>query len=71
MPPPTASPASSTAAGRRRSTTPPLYGSGSPHFDAAAVRFAGVVYGRRPPTVADAAGLREQLAATVDEAARR
>ena len=24
------------------------------HFDAAAVRFAGVVYGRRPPTVDDA-----------------
>ncbi|MDX6561575.1 MAG: hypothetical protein QOD65_1389 [Gaiellales bacterium] len=43
----------------------------SPHFDAAAVRFAGVVYGRRPPTVDDAADLRERLAATVDEAARR
>jgi hypothetical protein len=43
----------------------------SPDFDAAAVRFAGVVYGRRPPTVDDAAELRERLAATVDEAARR
>ena len=44
---------------------------GSPHFDAAAVRFAGVVYGRRPPTPDDAADLRERLAATVAEAARR
>jgi hypothetical protein len=40
----------------------------SEHFDAAAVGFAGVVYGRRPPTAADAAELREQLAATVQEA---
>jgi hypothetical protein len=43
----------------------------SPHFDAAAIRFAGVVYGRRPPTVDDAVDLRERLAATVDEAGRR
>ena len=43
----------------------------SPHFDEAAVRFAGVVYGRRTPTVDDAADLRERLAATVAEAARR
>jgi hypothetical protein len=39
---------------------------GSPDFDAAAVRFAGVVYGRRPPTVDDAADLRERLAATLE-----
>jgi hypothetical protein len=44
---------------------------GSPDFDAAAVRFAGVVYGRRPPTVDDSADLRERLTATVDEAVRR
>ena len=44
---------------------------GSPDFDAAAVRFAGVVYGRRPPTADDAVDLRERLAATVDEAVRR
>jgi hypothetical protein len=43
----------------------------SPNFDAAAVRFAGVVYGRRAPTVDDAADLRARLAATVEEAARR
>ncbi len=42
----------------------------SAHFDAAAVRFAGVVYGRRPPTADDASALREQLAATVEEAGR-
>ena len=35
------------------------------------MRFAGVVYGRRPPTADDAADLRERLAATVAEAARR
>jgi hypothetical protein len=44
---------------------------GSPHFDAAAVRFAGVVYGRREPTRDDAADLRQRLAATVEEAGRR
>ena len=44
---------------------------GSPDFDAAAVRFAGVVYGRRPPTIDDAAELRERLAATWTEAVRR
>jgi hypothetical protein len=44
---------------------------GSPHFDEAAVRFAGVVYGRRPPTLDDAADLRERLAATVAEAGCR
>ncbi len=43
----------------------------SQHFDAAAVRFAGVVYGRRPPTGEDAADLRERLAATVEEAGGR
>ncbi len=43
----------------------------SPHFDRAADGFAGVVYGRRPPTPADAAELREQLAATVAEAVGR
>jgi hypothetical protein len=43
----------------------------SPHFDEAAVRFAGVVYGRRTPTIDDSADLRERLAATVAEAARR
>jgi hypothetical protein len=42
----------------------------SRHFDAAAAGFAGVVYGRRPPTLEDAADLRERLAATVDEADR-
>jgi hypothetical protein len=42
----------------------------SEHFDAAAIGFAGVVYGRRPPTAGDASELREQLAATVAEAAR-
>jgi hypothetical protein len=40
-------------------------------FDAAADRFAGVVYGRRPPTADDAVTLRECLAATVQEAGRR
>ena len=44
---------------------------GNKHFDAAAVGFADVVYGRRPPTAGDATELREQLAATVAEAARR
>ena len=44
---------------------------GSPDFDAAAVRFAGVVYGRRQPTIDDAADLRKRLAATVDGALRR
>jgi hypothetical protein len=39
---------------------------GSRDFDAAAVRFADVVYGRRPPTVDDAADLRERLAATME-----
>ena len=39
----------------------------SQQFDAAADRFAGVVYGRRPPTAVDAAELRERLAATVEE----
>jgi hypothetical protein len=43
----------------------------SQHFDAAADRFAWVVYGRRPPTVDDATDLRARLAATVDEAGRR
>jgi hypothetical protein len=42
----------------------------SQNFDAAADRFAGVVYGRRPPTVHDATDLRERLAATVEEARR-
>ncbi|MDX6628029.1 MAG: hypothetical protein QOH00_275 [Gaiellales bacterium] len=42
----------------------------SEDFDAAADRFAGVVYGRRPPTVDDAADLRRRLAATVEEAGR-
>jgi hypothetical protein len=42
---------------------------GNTHFDAAAVGFADVVYGRRPPTAGDATALREQLAATVAEAA--
>jgi hypothetical protein len=42
----------------------------SEHFDAAAIGFAGVVYGRRPPTAGDATELRAQLAATVAEAAR-
>ena len=43
----------------------------SHEFDAAADRFAGVVYGRRPPTAFDATDLRERLAATVQEAGRR
>jgi hypothetical protein len=43
----------------------------SQEFDAAADRFAGVVYGRRPPTLDDATDLRERLAATVEEARRR
>jgi hypothetical protein len=43
---------------------------GSTHFDVAAVGFADVVYGRRPPTAGDAAELREQLAATVAEVER-
>lgn len=42
----------------------------SPDFDAAADRFAGVVYGRRTPTLHDATDLRERLAATVAEAGR-
>jgi hypothetical protein len=42
----------------------------SQHFDAAAVRFAGVVYGRRPPTGDDALELRRQLAATLAERGR-
>jgi hypothetical protein len=44
---------------------------GSRDFDAAADGFAGVVYGRRPPTPGDAADLRARLAATLQEAARR
>jgi hypothetical protein len=44
---------------------------GSESFDAAADRFAGVVYGRRAPTVDDATDLRERLAATLEEAGRR
>jgi hypothetical protein len=43
---------------------------GSRSFDAAADGFAGVVYGRRPPTAGDAADLRRRLAATLDERAR-
>jgi hypothetical protein len=43
----------------------------SQEFDAAADRFAGVVYGRRPPTLDDATDLRKRLAATVEEARRR
>jgi hypothetical protein len=43
---------------------------GSKHFDVAAVGFADVVYGRRPPTAGDATELREQLAATVAEVER-
>jgi hypothetical protein len=43
----------------------------SKEFDAAADRFAGVVYGRRPPTLDDATDLRERLAATVEESGRR
>jgi len=42
----------------------------SQEFDAAADRFAGVVYGRRPPTALDAADLRERLVATVEGAGR-
>lgn len=42
----------------------------SPNFDAAADRFAWVVYGRRPPTGEDAADLRERLATAVEEAGR-
>ena len=40
----------------------------SQQFDAAAVSFSGVVYGRRTPTAGDAAEMRERLAATVAEA---
>lgn len=40
-------------------------------FDAAADSFAGIVYGRRPPTAGDASELCERLAATVAEVARR
>jgi hypothetical protein len=40
-------------------------------FDLAADRFAGVVYGRRAPTAADAGELRDRLAASVAEARRR
>jgi len=40
----------------------------SEQFDAAAVSFSGVVYGRRPPTAGDAAEMRERLAAVVAEA---
>jgi hypothetical protein len=40
-------------------------------FDAAADRFAAVVYGRRPPTAEDAAVVRERLAATVEDVQRR
>jgi len=43
----------------------------SESFDAAADGFAGVVYGRRPPTLDDATDLRRYLAATVEEARRR
>jgi hypothetical protein len=39
-------------------------------FDAAAVSFAGVVYGRRPPTAGDASELCERLAATVAQVVR-
>lgn len=39
----------------------------SREFDAAAVSFSGVVYGRRPATADDASELRERLAATVAE----
>ena len=44
---------------------------GSDSFDAAADGFAGVVYGRRPPTLDDATELRRRLAATVEEAGHR
>jgi hypothetical protein len=44
---------------------------GSDSFDAAAHGFAGVVYGRRPPTLDDATELRRRLAATVEEAGHR
>jgi hypothetical protein len=43
----------------------------SDDFDVAAERFAGVVYGRRPPTPDDAGEVRQRLAATVEEVARR
>jgi hypothetical protein len=43
----------------------------SESFDAAADGFAGVVYGRRPPTLDDATDLRRRLTATVEEAGRR
>jgi hypothetical protein len=39
----------------------------SQEFDAAAVSFSGVVYGRRPATAGDATEMRERLAATVAE----
>ncbi len=42
----------------------------SEHFDVAATSFAGVVYGRRPPTAGDAAEVRDRLAAAVDETGR-
>jgi hypothetical protein len=42
----------------------------SDDFDVAADRFAGVVYGRRPPTADDATDLRKHLTATVEEAGR-
>lgn len=42
----------------------------SDDFDAAADRFAGVVYGRRTPTPADTAVLRERLAATLEDVQR-
>jgi hypothetical protein len=44
---------------------------GSRDFDLAADRFAGVVYGRRPPTSSDAAELRERLSAALQEAGSR
>jgi hypothetical protein len=43
----------------------------SDDFDAAADRFAGVVYGRRTPTADDTAVLRERLAATLEDVQRR
>jgi hypothetical protein len=57
---------------RRDTTVGQVAGAlGSRDFDAAADRFAGVVYGRRPPTSDDAAALRERLAATVEQAGGR
>jgi len=44
---------------------------GSEDFDVAAERFAGVVYGRRPPTAEDTAVLRERLAAALEGVRRR